>query len=352
MLTHHSPNCHGGLSNPMTTYYSNENTENVKTVPIVRQLHAIFDSIPDEYLLADLKAPTGRPGYTPEVLWKTYVAGVVLNLPSFARLIRELQNNPFVAIACGITSPEDIPTKFAYSRFMRKLSQPKHVVMVKNIMRILTRNLYDTLPNFGKSVAIDSTDLKAWSHGTKKPVSDPDATWAVKPDTSGKRKYFFGYKLHIMADTKYELPIAANLTTASIHDVRVASRVLTQARVANSKFYPKYVICDAGYCSKKLKALIKRQYSSEPIIKENPRTKKTLPTETEEWQAIYRRRTSIERLFGRLKGYRRLNNITVRRIRKVTVHCFLSLIVVQAQALHAARNNQMSSVRQCVGAIA
>ena len=257
-----------------------------------------------------------------------------------------------LAVACGITGYEGIPTKFAYSRFMRKLSQPKYVVMVKNIMRSLTRSLYDALPDFGDSVAIDSTDLKAWSNGAKKPVSDPNASWAMKPDTSGKKKFYFGYKLHLLADTKYELPIAANLTTAAIHDTRVASRVLRQARVAHSGFYPKYVICDAGYSSSKLRSLIVRQYRAKPIIKVNPAHKKALFTETREWQALYNRRTSIERLFARLKGYRRLNNITVRRIRKVAVHCLLSLIVVQAQALHSAMSNQISSVRQCVHAMA
>ena len=48
---------------------------------------------------------------------------------------------------------------------------------------------------------------------------------------------------------------------------------------------------------------------------------------------------------------RRLNNITVRRIHKVTVHCFLSLIVVQAQALHSAMSNQVFSIRQCVHSV-
>ncbi|MFC1901728.1 transposase [Chloroflexota bacterium] len=339
----------------MTTYNISRNNGFVNSsnpdTPIVKQFNAIIRSIPDGDLLAALKAPTGRPGYTAEVLWKTYVASAVLGLTSFASLIRALQNNPLLAVACGITSPEGIPTKFAYSRFMRKLSQPRYVVMVKDIMRSLTRSLYETLPDFGKSVAIDSTDLKAWSKGNRKSISDPDATWAAKLDTSGKKKFFFGYKLHLLADTQYEIPIAANITTASIHDSRIASRVLTQARFAYSKFHPQYVICDAGYSSKNLRQLIKRQYRAEPIIKVNPAHKKALFPETKEWQAIYGRRSSIERIFGRLKGYRRLNNITVRRIRKVTIHCFLSLIVVQAQALHGATSNQVSSIRQCVHAV-
>lgn len=62
----------------MTTYYDNRNSDFVNSVPIVNQLDAIFRSIPDEELIAALKAPTGRSGYTVEVLWETYIAMVVL----------------------------------------------------------------------------------------------------------------------------------------------------------------------------------------------------------------------------------------------------------------------------------
>ena len=135
----------------MTTYYDSKTDEFVKTIPVVRQLHAIFETIPDKELIVDLTARTGRPGYTVKIIWRTYVAMAFLGLPSFASLIRTLQNNPYIAIACGITSPEGIPSKFAYSRLMWKLSQPRYVTMVKNIMRNLTRSLYDALPGFGKA---------------------------------------------------------------------------------------------------------------------------------------------------------------------------------------------------------
>jgi transposase len=318
------------------------------SVPIVKQLNAIFRVIPDTDLLASLKANTGRPGYTPKILWRTYIAMVVLGLPTFASLIRNLQNNPLLAVACGITNPQEIPTKFAYSRFVSKLEEYKHVVMVRNIMRNLTRSLYANLPDFGKSVAIDSTDIKAWSNGAKKPASDRDASWGAKLDTSGRKKFYFGYKLHLMVDTKYELPLAGKVATASIHDVRMASRLLSEGRFTYSKFQPKYVIADAGYCSKKLRRLIRWQYHCIPIIKANKAHKKSIFVETNEWKALYNRRSAVERLNARLKCYRRLNNVTVRCIHKVTVHCFLSLIVVQAQALYSALNNQISLVRQCV----
>ena len=44
-----------------------------------------------------------------------------------------------------------------------------------------------------------------------------------------------------------------------------------------------------------------------------------------------RQRQAVERVFPRLKGQRSLNHITVRKWRKVTNHCYQSLIALQAR---------------------
>jgi hypothetical protein len=49
--------------------------------------------------------------------------------------------------------------------------------------------------------------------------------------------------------------------------------------------------------------------------------------------ALYSQRQAVERAFGRLKGQRSLNDVKVRRLRKVTLHCYLSLIAMQAAAM-------------------
>ena len=334
------------MTKPLTICSSSTKvTKSQDTPPVVRQLNAIFRVIPEEELLSTLKVYyAGRLGYTHKVLWRTYVAMTVLNLPSFASLIRTLQNNPFIAVACGIATPEDIPSKFAYSRFMSKLQAPGNVVLVKNIMRTLTRKCYKTFPNFGKSVAIDATDLKAWSNGGKKHKSDPDAGWIVKSDTAGKPKFVWGYKLHMMVDTTHEIPIAAKITKGNVHDSRQATPLLSQARYTNIKFYPDYVICDAAYSSGELRRKIKRQWKAEPIIKAHKTHKKWVAEETADWQLVFNRRTAIERVFGRMKNHRRLNNITVRSRRKVTVHSLIPVIVTQAVALAFP-----DTPRNCVG---
>ncbi len=311
-----------------------ENSEKQEFVPpVVRQLNILFRIIPEEELLKSLKTYyAGRNGYTYKVLWRTYVAMTFLNLPSFAELIRTLTNNPYIALACGITGYDEIPSKFAYSRFIRRLRTRKNVTLIKNIMRTLTRKCYETFPDFGKSVAIDATDMKAWSNGSKSNKSDPDAGWVIKGDTNGRRKFVWGYKMHLLIDTTHEIPITANITKGNTSDVRKAGALLGDARRI-LKFHPDYVIGDAGYSSKALRKLITRQYRAKAIIRAPKTHKKWIGDETPEWQLIFNRRTAVERVFSRMKSHRRLNKITVRRRYKVTIHCIIPVIVTQAMAL-------------------
>ena len=57
-----------------------------------------------------------------------------------------------------------------------------------------------------------------------------------------------------------------------------------------------------------------------------------------------KQRQAVERVYARLKGQRALNKIRTRGVQKVTAHCYLSLIVLQAstQANLACYNNHRS----------
>lgn len=216
---------------------------------------------------------------------------------------------------------------------MRKVSRNNHTVLVvKRIMYRLANECYRTLEDFGKVVAIDSTDLKAWSNGSKETKTDPDAGWILKGDTQGQRKFVWGYKLHAIVDAKYEIPIVANITRGNFADVKQATALMEQARDMDSTFHPAYVVCDAGYSSGKLRKRLRWWYHTRPIIKSR-KIDPWIKDETPEWQAIDDRRTAVERVFSRMKTQRRLNHVTVRRQRKVLVHSLIPVIVTQATAL-------------------
>lgn len=342
-------------------------TTRITHPPIVRELEAIFQALPDREFLARLKGPRrrGRPGYNPTVLWRCYVAYYVLGLPSVSDLIRTLHDNPYIAAACGIEYPGEIPSQPTFSRFGTRLARRKYALALRNVHRALTRRLYETLPGFGQVVAIDSTHMKGWSNASKKgkkkvgairrlkpkvgKVSDPDAGWTVKVNTEGRSQFTWGYKAHILCDAEYELPIVVDVSAGNVSDVRRASPLLYQARHTYSKFVPDYVLCDAGYSSDRLRQLIKRQFRATPLIDPHPLHKKAVAAQQAilEWKTIYNRRSAIERLNGRLKGFFRLDSIRVRGRMKVRNHATMAIMALQARALAFP-----AQMRECVRAVA
>ncbi len=270
-------------------------------------------------------------------LWRCFVAKYILGLESTASLIRTLENSPAIAGVCGVG--DSIPHEATFSRFFAKLADRRYLHMVKNVSRSLVREHYATLPAFGKRMALDSSTLRGWSNGGKKPrYSDQDAGWSIKQGTHGAKEFTFGYKLHLIVDCESELPIAAHVSAGNVHDVTRASNVLSEGRTTYGKFGKgACILADQGYSSQGLFDLVKRQYNSRPIIDIN-KGHKTLKAKyaadmaTPEWKALYKQRQSVERAFSRLKGQRSLKHIRVRGMRKVTVHCYLSLIAMQAVA--------------------
>ncbi|MBI3953671.1 MAG: transposase [Chloroflexi bacterium] len=335
----------------MASLYNRRANTKSASPPVVAELQAIFRELPDEDLLAKLRGPRrrGPRGYDPKILWRCYIAYYALGIESVSSLIRLLQDNPFIARACGIESPDGVPSQPTFSRFQSKLAKPVYATLVKKVLWALTDRLHKELPGFGKSVAIDSTDIKAWSNGGKHHgASDPDAGWCVKTNTEGNKKFVWGYKVHILCDTIYELPIVIDVTRGNVHDSQRATPLLRQARYATNHFWPRHVIADSAYSSDRIREHVSRYYpGAQAIIDPNPTHKRAVAKArlTPEWTLIYNRRTAVERLSGRLKEFHRLNGVRVRGLKKVRLHALLATISLQAKAL-------ASGGRACVRKVA
>jgi IS5 family transposase len=307
--------------------------------PIVAELQAVFDRLDDKPLLDALTGPVrrGPKGYPARTLWRCYVTKYVLGLPSTAALLRELRNNPYIARACGIESPDLIPHEATFSRFFARLSRGDTLPLLKDVFRSRVRECYATIPGFGKRVAMDSTTVKGWANGAKAHRTDPDGGWSVKTDSQGQKASVFGFKLHLMVDCETELPISAHVSAGNIHDYKRASNLLYAARKTYGKFHPQYLMADAGYTGLKLERLLDRQFGITPIIPTNAghkhRHAKAAPIEASSgWKALFKQRTAVERVNSRLKGQHALNSIRVRRRAKVSAHCFLALVALQTVA--------------------
>jgi hypothetical protein len=75
-----------------------------------------------------------------------------------------------------------------------------------------------------------------------------------------------------------------------------------------------------------------------------------IPRHTPEWRTLYRRRSAVEREFGRLKHEYGLANLRVRGLAKVALHADLCILGRLAVALSRARSTTSGVARYLVGA--
>ena len=294
----------------------------------VEKLSSALAALPDDQIVEALTAATGRPGYGARTLLRAYLASFFPNTTSISAALRLIADDPRLAAVVGGT-----PTKYAVSRFVSKLAE--YPDLLEQVTASLTSDISEFLPRLGQIVALDSTDLKAWSGSMR---SDPDANSSAKLDTKGKLKWWYGYKAHVICDAEYELPLVSYVTRASDSDFKQVEPSL--ARLTES---PMVVLADAGYDSEANRRIIER-HNAMPIIKRNKRRGK-VQKPTTSFKLFYDKRTAIERMFGRLKDFRRLNRLTLKTLPKVTVHVLCAVLTLLLRALATLLLNEPDLIR-------
>ena len=189
-----------------------------------------------------------------------------------------------------------LPGEDALGRFLNKLV--RHEELLEGCFAGLVERLRELLPGFGAKLAVDSTDIEAYSNGHRKSPSDLDARWGVKgssqrgtgvkgaeADTNkGAKKaknrdpyYWFGYKLHLVVDALYELPVSFVVTPANAADTSQMKVLLEKAVPDKSKANPEAVIGDKGYDSQDNCRMVFGEYGAAPIIPIREREDAQLP---------------------------------------------------------------------------
>src|SRR5207247_3547935 len=92
----------------------------------------------------------------------------------------------------------------------------------------LTASLSDVLPDYGRDVAIDASDLPAFANGMRlvsqhgperERFSDPDASWGHRSAVSTRKGGgFYGFKLQLAVCARTGLPLAWQVETARRHE--------------------------------------------------------------------------------------------------------------------------------------
>jgi hypothetical protein len=193
--------------------------QEVEATSEMSRLTRLLDVLPDQPLLDALATERAgkRDDYPLAALWRTLLAGIVFGHPSLASLSRELGRNGQLRDLCGfdpLRGDRAVPPDWVWSRFIPKLV--RHQGLIDAMFAGLVERLRRLLPDFGRDLAIDGKAIGAWSR------ADPEASEGFKnyegEDEGGdplqKTQKWFGYKLHLIVDANYELPVAFELTGA------------------------------------------------------------------------------------------------------------------------------------------
>src|SRR5205823_2219686 len=143
-------------------------------------------------------------------------------LPTWSRTVRLVAEHEGLQRVLGCA-----PSQWACYRFAKQLRERDQWVLT-GLTNMVLIALRDSHPTMGRDIAIDASDLPAYSNGRRtywnarkqdwKP-SDKDATWgyrsAVSTRSSGP---FFGYKIDAAVDVATGLPVAWDVRTAKHHE--------------------------------------------------------------------------------------------------------------------------------------
>jgi hypothetical protein len=303
------------------------------------------------------------------------------------------------ALRRAVAGSGDVPSVYACYRFTAKLRT--YGDMLDRCIDGVTASLHDELPELGRNIAIDGSDMPAYANGQRfvrkggperERFSDPDASWGHRSAVSTRSHGgFYGYKIDMAVCSATDLPLAWNVRTARDGEALHALPLIDKARArgfaaetaAMDKGYdvgPIYAGCEERDCrpiiplrhtiavergdhlpptcehgewhfagsDSKRGASKWRCPSGEckpaSIWIKADRLHPLVPRNSPRFTALYRRRSSVEREFGRLKNEWALSPLRVRGVERVRLHADLTILAKLAVALARARAVPLTAV--------
>ena len=251
----------------------------IQTLGDLERLRLVLDHMPDEDLMKTLERQRGkgRNDYPVRAMWNSVLAGIVFQHDNVEKLRRELARNGQLREMCGFDN--QVPPSWVYTRYLKLLM--KHDEQIDVMFDKLVNQLAETLPDFGKHLAMDSKAISSFAkrknkHETADGRRETDADY-------GKKKYsgvhkdgrawetivkWFGYKLHHVVDATHELPVAFKLTKASASDMTEGRALLEQMDKRQPELLKKAetLAADRGYDDTKLLTKCWDELQIKPVI--------------------------------------------------------------------------------------
>ena len=290
------------------------NWRNVDELPDLDRLKLVLDHLPDRELIEELerRRGNGRNDFPVQAMWRLHIAGIVFQHPSTESLLREANRNPKLLEICGFealprqSAPEysigrdpetgrchaevrhaecrsTVPSSWNMSRFRAGLKAVEaESGLVSGVVARLRHELMGEVDDFGVRIGYDGKAVKSHSSGRKDcaggKASDPDAAWGVHEykwtdgrtgEPRSKKKTWFGYRMHVIADSRHETPLAVKVTPASVGESPALHAMLTEIFDEQSPHLAdraRFFSADRGLDEARLRERLFDDYGIVPVI--------------------------------------------------------------------------------------
>ena len=223
--------------------------EELEDHPTLETIREFLESIPDERLLAGLRAHRGkgRDDYPVHVSWGVILLTIVLRHPTIESCLAELRRNPSLRRLIGAEKESDVPNGWNMSRFLAVLGQEPHRTHLRECFDRMIRRLAEVVPDLGEHTAGDASGLSARRPRGLKVEGDESEKVILDDDglpiaAGGRKEYtdengkvvkvveWFGYKFHLLVDVKHEVILAWEVSSTKTGDNEVLPQLVHQAR--------------------------------------------------------------------------------------------------------------------------
>jgi transposase len=247
----------------------------------------------------------GKPGRLPQSPTGLFLCFILmfLRMESYRDFHAFIEKDQFWRRYLGFTTTPDIGT---FSHFLKRIGD----MQFERLFQQIVQQLLDTHFLSRHCIAIDGSILEA-------NLDDRQAGWGW--DHINKC-HVYGYKIHVIVDTKTELPLSLYFTKANVHDSRAFNPLYHQVKSYDSRFHIVSFLGDKGYDSSTIRQTLLKD-RVKPIIKI---AKTRIEPQYPPWfLKNYRKRTSVERFFSRLKEYLNLKKLNIKGITQVKIYAYL-----------------------------
>lgn len=239
------------------------------------KLQSILAKLDFSKLVSALNKPEhrrGPKGYNPLTLINSLIAMQLEKISTICKLVQRLHDDPMFRYNCGFSVLEIPPSESTFSRFLDRIAKTE---ALEEEFRSLVLKAKELGIIDGTNVAIDSTPILAFEKSrpsSKIPRDDVSPNWGKKKDTDGNDHRWYGWKLHILADCKSELPLSIIITPANMNDSTQAIPLMRQLKEHYvSVFRPSYYMMDKIYDVEDIYDYIIKNTDGQGIIAYNKR---------------------------------------------------------------------------------